>query len=160
MPSESKKPRSQGVDPSPTPMMPTAGDSSTVISMPRPMNAWASSIAAIQPAEPPPTMTTRRIEGGTRASRGGCRRVQRWLKTVAVGPVVRMPRDATRGGEPRSVGLGAQPRLRRPRVLVDRLLERVALAAGLPARLLEEPQVLLRLLGLVDHQVGAADVLV
>ncbi len=64
MPSASKKPRSHGVEPSPTPMIGTAGDSSTVISIPFLMNALARIIAAIQPAEPPPTMTILFIVGG------------------------------------------------------------------------------------------------
>src|SRR5438477_425260 len=50
MPRPSKNPRSQGVEPSPTPMMPTVGDSSTSISMPFLMSASAKIIAVIRPA--------------------------------------------------------------------------------------------------------------
>src|SRR5258706_16111217 len=64
MPRLSKKPRSQGVEPSPTPMIGTAGDSSTMISTPLGCSALARIIAAIQPAVPPPTMTSLRMEGG------------------------------------------------------------------------------------------------
>src|SRR5258708_37741140 len=60
----SKKPRSHGVDPSPTPMMPTAGDSSSVISMPLLMNALAKIIAPIHPDDPPPWLTIFLITGG------------------------------------------------------------------------------------------------
>src|ERR1043165_4626562 len=86
MPSASKNPRSHGVEPSPTPMMPTTGDSSTVISTPRATSALAKIIAVIHPAVPPPTMATRLMFGGTRASFGGCVYDQVWLKTVAVAP--------------------------------------------------------------------------
>src|SRR5438105_5269806 len=88
MPSLSKKPRSHGVEPSPTPMMPTAGDSSTAISMPLLMNASAKIIAVIQPAVPPPTMTTFLKVGGIFVSRGASPAEYDWLKTVAVGPSV------------------------------------------------------------------------
>src|SRR5437868_1429318 len=64
MPRLSKNPRSQGVDPSPTPMMPTVGDSSTEISTPFLISDCANIMAAIQPAEPPPTMTIFLICGG------------------------------------------------------------------------------------------------
>ena len=66
MPRLSKNPRSQGVEPSPTPMMGTVGDSSTVISTPRSMSERARISAVIQPAEPPPTMTMRRTATGPR----------------------------------------------------------------------------------------------
>ena len=69
MPRLSKNPRSHGVEPSPTPMMPTAGDSSTVISTPLASSALARIIAVIQPADPPPTMTMRFIGGGASAGR-------------------------------------------------------------------------------------------
>jgi hypothetical protein len=75
MPRLSKNPRSQGVEPSPTPMIPTAGDSSTVTCTPRGMKALARIIAAIQPADPPPTMAMERYGGGAAVARdGGCAR--------------------------------------------------------------------------------------
>ena len=53
----SKNPRSHGVEPSPTPMMSTAGDSSTVMSTPFGISASARIMAVIHPAVPPPTIT-------------------------------------------------------------------------------------------------------
>ena len=64
MPRPSKNPRSQGVEPSPTPMIPTVGDSSTSISIPFLMSALAKIIAVIHPADPPPTMTILRTADG------------------------------------------------------------------------------------------------
>src|SRR2546429_2994490 len=86
MPRLSKKPRSHGVEPSPTPMMPTAGDSSTAISIPFLMNASARIIAVIHPAVPPPTITILRNVGGIFVSRADSPAEYDWLKTVAVGP--------------------------------------------------------------------------
>ena len=71
MPKPSKKPRSQGVEPSPTPMMPTAGDSTTVISTPCSISERARVNAAIHPAEPPPTTTMRRTVSGRAERRDG-----------------------------------------------------------------------------------------
>src|SRR5438132_699076 len=88
MTSLSNNPRSHVVDPSPTPMMPTAGDSSTAISMPLLMNASAKIIAVIQPAVPPPTMTTFLKVAGIFVSRADSPAEYDWLKTVAVGPSV------------------------------------------------------------------------
>src|SRR6186713_1042140 len=65
MPRLSKNPRSQGVDPSPTPMIGTVGDSRTVIST-RSINDRAKISAVIHPADPPPTITTRRTGTGPR----------------------------------------------------------------------------------------------
>src|SRR5581483_9199108 len=64
IPRLSKKPRSQGVDPSPTPTVGTVGDSRTVISTPRSISERAKINAVIQPADPPPTMTTLRTGTG------------------------------------------------------------------------------------------------
>src|SRR3569833_59026 len=69
IPRLSKNPRNQGVEPSPTPMTPTTGDSRTVISTPRSMSEPAGAPpanvnAVIQPADPPPTMTMRRTLAG------------------------------------------------------------------------------------------------
>src|SRR5438552_15457226 len=115
MPSLSKKPRSHGVDPSPTPMMPTAGDSSTEISIPFLMNASAKIIAVIHPAVPPPTMTIFLKVGGIFAGRALALGAYEWLKTVAVGPIVfiaqaRSVAAGTGGPRPRR---GAAPRGRR-----------------------------------------------
>ena len=72
IPRLSKKPLSQGVDPSPTPMMPTMGDSRTEISMPCLINAFARIIAVIHPADPPPTMTIFLMAGGMLVGLSGC----------------------------------------------------------------------------------------
>src|SRR5258706_15827824 len=64
MPRLSKNPRSQGVEPSPTPMIGTVGDSSTATSTPFGTRALARIIAAIQPAVPPPTITSLRMAAG------------------------------------------------------------------------------------------------
>jgi hypothetical protein len=48
-------------------MIPTVGDSSTLISTPFLISAWAKIIAVIHPAEPPPTITILRISEGTDA---------------------------------------------------------------------------------------------
>src|SRR5450755_3368445 len=71
IPMLSKKPRSQGVEPSPTPMMPTVGDSTTVISTPCSIRDRARIIAVIHPADPPPTTTIRRTVGGSAERRFG-----------------------------------------------------------------------------------------
>ena len=72
MPRLSKKPRSQGVEPSPTPMMPTVGRLQHRDLDALPMSACARIIAVIHPAEPPPTMTIFRIAGGMRVGLAGC----------------------------------------------------------------------------------------
>src|ERR1700736_2293056 len=54
-------------------MMPTAGDSTTVISTPWSINERARISAVIHPAEPPPTTTMRRTVGGSAERRLGVR---------------------------------------------------------------------------------------
>src|SRR5207253_2493394 len=85
MPRESKNPRSHGVEPSPTPMIPTIGDSTNCTCTPRAING-ARIIAVIHPAVPPPTITILRSDAGKRPRASW--RVSVWLKTVAVGPAV------------------------------------------------------------------------
>src|ERR1700736_867572 len=84
MPRLWKKPRSHGVEPSPTPMIGTVGDSRTVISTPRSIRDRASISAVIQPADPPPTMTMRRTAAGPRPGFLPVVGLYEQLKSVAV----------------------------------------------------------------------------
>ena len=60
MPSSRLKLTSGGIVDSPTPIVPIASDSTSVTSTVRPM-VRAIAAAAIQPAVPPPAITTRRV---------------------------------------------------------------------------------------------------
>jgi len=96
MPRPSKKPRSHGVEPSPTPMMPTAGDSSTVTRRRSPNFELASSSAVIQPAVPPPTTTTCRMGGSGSSPAGRVRAATFSLNSVAEADMDSMQRRRRR----------------------------------------------------------------
>src|SRR5689334_13511110 len=70
-PSDSKYRRMAGTVASPTPMVPTDEDSTSVMAVPSLPRRCAIEAAAIQPAVPPPTMTTDR-EGAEVDSIAGC----------------------------------------------------------------------------------------
>jgi len=77
MPRLSKKPRSHGVEPSPTPMTPTVGDSSTVTFKRSPKREVVNSSAVIHPAVPPPTTAMCCTAGSAERGAGGM--WQTWL---------------------------------------------------------------------------------